>query len=85
MRILLFLFLMAGLMPLKAQEPPPTTETEAKVVQEQSPVTEEKTMREEKAGDKSNVGTGSEVETPDTFDPTEKLSEDFPVAFPVDI
>jgi len=71
MRILLFLLLTSGLVPASAQEVPPATE--------------EETVQEEKAVDDPDIKKSSEVETPDTFDPTEKLSEDFPVAFPVDI
>lgn len=39
----------------------------------------------EKTIDKSSEEKPKEVETPDSFDPTEELSEDIPAIFPVDI
>ena len=71
MRLILFLLLLSGQPLLIAQESPSTTsEKEAKPVKETERV----------AGDKP-----VEIETPDTFDATEKLSEDVAAPFPVDI
>ena len=75
-RILLLLFL-SGAAGLQAQEatvePPVTSEQQAGT-----------TEAEETADEEDRELTPEEL-TPDTFDPTEKVSEDLPVAFPVDI
>ncbi len=71
MRLLLFLLLISNLLLVTAQE--------------DSPASEEEMMQEQKTEDESGDKKQLEVETPDTFDPTEKLSEDIPAPFPVDI
>ena len=72
MRLLLFLFLSSGLLLVNAQENTDTTVEVKKDIIEPSDETETKKTKKEEI-------------TPDTFDPTEKLSEDIPVDFPVDI
>lgn len=79
MRLLLFLLLMSSLLPLYAQEDTlnidiPIEKTQPKVV------TEKKESNKD-----SNSDTQDEFETPDSFDASEKLSEDIPAPFPVDI
>ncbi len=72
MRLLLILILSSGLTIVHAQENTDTTVEEKKEIIESSDKTEAKKTRKEEV-------------TPDTFNPTEKLSEDIPVDFPVDI
>ncbi len=72
MRLLLILILSSGLTIVHAQENTDTTVEEKKEIIESSDQTEAKKTRKEEV-------------TPDTFNPTEKLSEDIPVDFPVDI
>ena len=48
-------------------------------------VTESGKLEQKGPGDVSPEKKSAEAETPDTFDPTEKLSEDIPAIFPVDI
>jgi len=71
MRILFFLLLIAAPILVHAQESLPTTE--------------EKKTQEEKTNDDPGTQNKIKEETPDTFDPTEKLSEDIAAPFPVDI
>ena len=71
MRLLLLLILTSGSMLVYAQENTATTEEEKVAIS--------------KPGDNSEKQEQGKVETPDTFNPTEKLSEDIPVDFPVDI
>ncbi len=71
MRVLLFLLLAAGLILVNAQESPATVaKNEA---EENKPV------------DDNDSESQIEIETPDTFEATEKLSEDVSAPFPVDI
>ena len=72
LRLLLFLFLLSGLLIVNAQENTDTTAEEKKEFIEPEDNAEVKKAKKEEI-------------TPDTFDPTEKLSEDIPVDFPVDI
>ena len=72
MRLLFFLFLSSGLLLVQAQENTETTEEEKTEVIKPTDNAEVKKAKKEEI-------------TPDTFDPTEKLSEDIPVDFPVDI
>ena len=72
MRLLLFLILSSGLLLVQAQENTETTEEEKTEVIEPTDNAEVKKAKKEEI-------------TPDTFEPTEKLSEDIPVDFPVDI
>jgi hypothetical protein len=79
MRLLLFLLLMSSLLPLYAQEDTlnidiPIEKAQPKVV------TEKKESNKDSSSD-----TQDEFETPDSFDASEKLSEDIPAPFPVDI
>ena len=45
----------------------------------------ETAKQEQTAPEQDKQEQPAEVETPDTFDPTEKVNEDYSVAFPVDI
>jgi len=72
MRLLLFLFLSSGLLLVNAQGNTDETVEEKKEIIEPTDNTEVKKTKKEEI-------------TPDSFDPTEKLSEDIPVDFPVDI
>jgi len=46
---------------------------------------DQKNVEEQNTKEESSKQTTPKVITPDTFDPTEKLSEAIPAAFPVDI
>ena len=71
MRLLLFLILTSGPVLTGAQEDTSTdAEKEVQVIQ---------------ASDDESHDKEPEIETPDTFEATEKLSEDIPAPFPVDI
>ena len=71
MRLLLFLLLSSILMPVYAQE--------------SSSTVEENEIQEKKPADDAGSDNQVEIETPDTFEATEKLSEDISAPFPVDI
>lgn len=71
MRLLLFLLLTSHLLLVNAQESAATSE--------------ENEIQEKKPADDANKDKKTDIETPDTFDATEKLSEDIPAPFPVDI
>lgn len=71
MRLLVFLLLTTHLALAGAQESAAIIEEEA--VPEKDPADDKKTVKK------------TDTETPDTFDATEKLSEDIPAPFPVDI
>ena len=79
MRLLLFLLLMSGLLPVYAQED--TSSIEIPKEEAQSKVVTEK----KESNKDSNSATQDEFETPDSFNASEKLSEDIPAPFPVDI
>jgi hypothetical protein len=53
--------------------------------QENTETTKKEEVEISNTDNKSTTEKRKEEETPDTFDPTEKLSEDIPVDFPVDI
>lgn len=72
MRLLLFLILSTGLLLVNAQENTETTEEEKTEIIKPTDNAKVKKIKKEEL-------------TPDTFDPTKKLSEDIPVDFPVDI
>ncbi len=72
MRIVLILLLTSVLLPVYAQE-------------ENSSVTEKENTEEIKPDTRVDKNEQSKEEPLDTFDPTEKLSEDIAVDFPVDI
>jgi len=72
MRIFLFLLLTSVLLPVCAQE-------------KNSTVTEKEKTQEIKPDANADKKKQTKEETPDTFNPTEKLSEDIAVDFPVDI
>ncbi|MFT5131622.1 MAG: hypothetical protein ACI9SC_000081 [Gammaproteobacteria bacterium] len=71
MRFLLILFLTFSLMTVNAQDASTTTG--------------EDEIQSEKIENEKNEKKPKNVETPDSFDATEKLSEDIPAPFPVDI
>ncbi len=71
MRLLLFLLLTSNLMLVYAQE--------------NSSTVEESEIQGKKPADDTGPENQVEIETPDTFESTEKLSEDIPAPFPVDI
>ena len=68
MRLIFFLILATGLLFVQAQENTETTEKEGTEVIKPTDNTEVKEAKKEEI-------------TPDTFDPTEKLSEDIPGIF----
>ena len=71
MRLLLFLLLTSNLMLVYAQE--------------SSSTVEKNEIQEKKPADDTGSDNKVEIETPDTFEATEKLSEDISAPFPVDI
>ena len=71
MRLLLFLLLTSNLMLVYAQE--------------SSSTVEKNEIQEKKPADDAESDNKVEIETPDTFEATEKLSEDISAPFPVDI
>lgn len=71
MRLLLFLLLTTQLTLVDAQESASTIE--------------EHEIQEKKPADDASTDKKTDIETPDSFDATEKLSEDIPAPFPVDI
>ena len=71
MRLVLFILLTSYLLLVSAQDSTATNE--------------DNKIEEKKAADDAKPEKQIEIETPDTFEATEKLSEDIPAPFPVDI
>lgn len=79
MRLLLFLFLMANLALVYAQEDTSSIEVTREEVKSKVVTETKKSLKD------SSSDTQDAFETPDSFNASEKLSEDIPAPFPVDI